>query len=77
MILAISIRIGRGGDVIGSDLVRRRLRSKIVKDLLRKAGREVPWHIVGIVRVGAGFVTRHSDAGFGNRAETCCRAIKV
>ena len=58
----------RGVDVIGSDLIRRRLCREGVKDILREVGRKMPQYIVGIVRVGARFATCHSDAGFGSRA---------
>ena len=57
----------RDGDVIGSDVIRRRLCRLGVKDILRKAGRKIPRHVIGIVRVDARLVTCHSDAGF------CCR----
>jgi len=67
----------RDGDIIGSDLVRRRLRRKGVKDILRKAYRGVLRYIVGVVRVGARFEICHSDAGIGSRARKVCREIKV
>ena len=58
----------RGGDVIGSDMKRRRFCREGVKNILRKAGRKMPRHVVGIVRVGIRFATYHGDAGFDSRA---------
>ena len=58
----------RDAHVISIDVIRRRLCRKGVKDILRKASRKIPWHIIGIVRIGAKFATCHNDAGFGSRA---------
>ena len=58
----------RGGDIIGSDVIRSRLCREGVKDISRKAGQKRPWHVIGIVRAGARFPTCYGDAGFGSRA---------
>lgn len=41
---------------------------KSVEDILDKAVREIPKHVVSIVRVGVGLAPSDCDAGLGNRA---------
>ena len=52
------------GDVISSsDVIWGRLSHESVQNVLGETGREMPGHVVGIVRVGAWFAVCHSDAG--------------
>ena len=44
---------------------------------MREADREMPGHVVSIVEPGAGFVTCHSDAGFGSRAGQVRGEVKI
>lgn len=59
----------RRGDIIYGDVMGRRLGREGLEDILRKAGREMPWRVVIIVQVGAGFATCHNDARLGIRVK--------
>lgn len=41
--------------------------SVVTTSRLRKTGQEMPWHVISIVRIDAGFATCHGNAGFGSR----------